>query len=524
MKVLITDPIAADGVEMLKSKVAVDEKIGIKPAELISIIDQYDALVVRSETKVTAEVIDAGTNLKVIGRAGVGVDNIDVDAATRRGIAVVNAPTSNNIAAAEHTIALMLSLARHIPIAHGSLKAGQWQRSKFVGVEVRNKTLGVIGLGKVGTEVAKRAQGLEMKVIAFDPFVAPDRARKLGIEMLGLDELLQQSDFVTVHTPLTQGTRGLITERELALMKPSARIINCARGGIVNEEALFKTLEDGKLSGAAIDVFSVEPAVDNILLKSDKVVVTPHLGASTAEAQVGVALDVAEQIIAVLNGQSAKYAVNVPLIPPETLSVLTPYMRLAELLGGLGTQLAEGQLGNIGVMYNGDIANYDTGLLKAGLIKGLLEPVSEEVVNLVNANVIANSRGLHIIEQKGTTCENYTSLVTLKITTSSGVSTVAGTVMRGEPHIVQVDGYWLDVVPSEPYLLFSHHRDRPGIIGAVGTLLGRADINISFMQLGRMRSRGPALMVLGLDEEIPEEQRKGILAIPDITTAKVVKL
>ncbi len=501
-----------------------DVKTGLTPEELIAIIGDYDALVVRSETKVTAAVIEAGRRLQVIGRAGVGVDNIDLEAATRRGIEVVNAPTGNTISAAEHTIALMLASARHIPQAHASLRAGQWRRAEFMGTEVRGKTLGVVGLGKVGTEVARRAQGMEMKIIGHDPFISPDHARNLGVELVSLEELLRRSDFITLHTPLTGSTRGLIGQRELELVKPTLRIINCARGGIVDEEALYEAVESGRMAGAAVDVFSQEPAKDNILFKSDRIIVTPHLAASTAEAQVGVAVDVAEQIAAVLRGEPARYAVNAPLIAPETYSVLGPYIGAAYQVGRLATQLAEGQMGTITISYEGDIATQDNTPLKAAVLRGLLEKISEEPVNIVNAELVARNRGLRISEQKRTECETYGNLITIKLSTSQGETVVAGTVMRGEVHIVLVNGYWIDVVPSGGYVLFSDHRDRPGLIGAVGNVTGKADINISSMQVGRIQPRGRALMVLGLDEPIPEAVRQQLLAIPDIYTAKVVAL
>lgn len=524
MKILVADPIAEEGVNLLRGAAEVDVRIGLKPEELIAVIGDYQALAVRSETKVTAAVIEAGKQLQVIGRAGVGVDNIDVEAATRRGIVVVNAPSGNIIAAAEHTVALMLALARHIPQAHTSLKGGQWQRSRFMGIDVSKKILGIVGLGRVGSEVARRAQGLEMKVIAYDPFVSAEHAQAQGVELTSLEDLLKRSDFISVHTPLTEATKGMIGAKELALVKPTGRIINCARGGVVDEQALYEAVESGRLAGAAVDVFSQEPATDNILLKSDRIVVTPHLGASTAEAQVNVAIDVAEEIMAVLRGASTRYAVNLPLIAPEALTMLTPHMRLATFLGSLATQLAEGQLSAITVEYSGEIAQYDTRPLTAAIIKGLLEPISDQPINLVNASFIARSRGLRITEQKGMESENYSNLITLRVYTSAGTTTAAGTTMRSEPHIVLVNGYWVDVPISEGHWLFSDHLDRPGLIGAVGTLLGKADINISCMYVGRLKPRGKALMILGLDEPIPEEQRQQILAIPDIYTARAVKL
>ena len=524
MKVLVTDPIAPEGVTLLRNHAEVDERVGVGHGELISIIGEYDALVVRSETQVNSEVIEAGQRLQVIGRAGVGLDNIDVEAATRRGIVLVNAPAGNITSTAEHTIALMLAMSRYLPQANAMLKSGLWRRSDFIGTEVRGKTLGIVGLGRVGSEVAKRAQGLEMRVIAHDPFVSPEYARNLRVELVSLDELLKTSDFITFHIPLTEQTKGLVGERQLAMVKPTVRLINCARGGIIDEEALYRAIEEGRVAGAAVDVFTEEPAGESVLLKSDKVIVTPHLAASTAEAQASVALDVAEQVIAVLDGKPARYAVNVPVIAPETASVVSPFLEVSSIVGRLVTQLAEGQLGTITIKYEGEIANFDTAALKAASLGGLLESISEERVNLVNANIIAQARGLKIIEQSATVCENYGNLVTVEVTTTEGITSAAGTLMRGEPHIVRVNDYWIDIVPTGGYWLFSDHLDRPGLIGAVGTITGNADINISSMQVARLVPRGQALMVLGLDEPIPEEHRQELLSIPGVYTAKVVKI
>ena len=521
---LVVDRIAQEGIEALRAHAEVDVELELDPGQFIARIGDYDALVVRSDTRVTREVIEAGARLQVIGRAGVGVDNIDVDAATRRGIVVVNAPAGNIIAAAEHTIALMLAMARHIPQANAILRLGEWRRHEFMGIEVRNKTLGIIGLGNVGSEVARRAKGLEMRLLAHDPYVSVEYARTLGVELVSLDQLLKESDFITLHTPLTGKTRGLIGARELAKVKPTVRFINCARGGVIDEEALFKAVDEGRVAGAAIDVFIEEPAKDSILFKSDRIIVTPHLAASTAEAQTTVALDVAEQVVAVLKGEPARYAVNIPLMSPETLSFIGPFLGVAANIGRLLTQLAEGQMSTIAIRYEGELANHDTAALKAAILGGILDAVSEERVNLVNANIIAQSRGLKITEQKDSVCETYGNLIAVEVATSVGTTTVAGTLMRGETHIVRVDNYWLDVVPSAGYILFSDHRDRPGLIGTVGTILGNADINISSMQVARLKPRGQALMVLGLDEPVGEEQRQQLLAIPDIYTVRLVKL
>jgi len=524
MKVLVTDSIAEDGLKRLREHAEVDVKLGLKPEELIAIIGDYEALAVRSQTRVTAEVISAGKKLQVIGRAGTGVDNIDIQAATQHGVIVVNAPTGNTISAAEHTIALMMALARHIPQANAALKSGAWKRSAFMGTEVRGKTLGIIGLGNVGSEVARRARGLEMKLLAYDPYISTDHASNLQVELVPLEELFRQSDFITLHTPLVPSTRGLIGERELGLVKPEARIINTARGELIDEKALVKALEEKRLAGAAIDVFPSEPTTESALFEYDNVIVTPHLGASTAEAQATAAVDIAEQIIDVFQGKPAKYAVNAPFIPVETLPILSPFMRLGATLGRLLNQLVEGQLNSIQISYEGEISNYDTNALKASVLQGIFESVSEERVNLVNANLVAAQRGLEVVEQEKAECENYSSLITIEATTSSGVTTVAGTVMRGEAHIVRVNQFWIDIVPTGGYFLFSDHRDRPGIIGAAGKITGEADINISYMYLGRLKPRGQALMILALDEPLPEEERRKILSIPDVQTAKVVKV
>jgi D-3-phosphoglycerate dehydrogenase len=489
-KILVADLIAEEGIEALRSGAMVDVKAGLKPEELVDVIGDYDALVVRSDTKISAEIINAGHKLQVIGRAGIGVDNINLDAATRRGIVVVNAPEGNVIATAEHTLSLLLALSRHIPQACTSLKSGEWNRKKFVGTELRNKTLGIVGLGRVGTEVVRMAKGLEMRLIAYDPFVSKERAEQLGVELVSREELLKRSDFITIHVPLTDATKGIIGGKELALVKPSVRFINTARGGLIDEKALYKAIEEGKVAGAAFDVFTEEPACDNILLKSDKVIATPHLAASTSEAQTTVAVDVAEQILTVLEGRPARYAVNMPLMAPETASVV----------------------------------DYDVTALKAAVLGGLLESVTEERVNLVNAGVIAQNRGLKVVEQKSARCENYTNLVSVEVTTDTGTTAVAGTLMRGETHIVRVNNYWIDIVPTGGYWLFSDHLDRPGLIGAVGMVAGDADINISSMQVGRLEPRGQALMLLALDREISEEVRQQLLAIPDVYTAKLVKL
>jgi D-3-phosphoglycerate dehydrogenase len=525
MKVLVTDSISEEGIAVLRDCAQVDIRSKLTPEELVSIIGGYEALMVRSQTRVTAEIIEAGKKLQVIARAGVGIDNVDIEAATRCGVVVVNAPTGNTVSAAEHAVALMLALARNIPQANAVLRTGVWRRSDFMGTELRGKTLGIIGLGNVGSEVARRAQAFEMRLLGVDPLVSVDYAKNLQVELVELERLLRESDFISLHLPLTSQTRGLLGARELALVKPSVRIINCARGGLIDEKALVSAINEKRVAGAAIDVFEKEPVTESILFGVDNIIVTPHLGASTTEAQVLAARDVAEQIVDIFAGRPARAAVNVPYIPSETLEALAPYMKLAPVLCKLIYRLAEGQAKSIHINYQGDIANYDTNPLKAAVIGGLLEGISEERVNLVNCNVIAARRGLTVIEEKEATCENYTSLLTVTVTTSSGAFTVAGTAMHGESHIVRVNDYWLDIVPAPgSYFLFSDHRDRPGFIGAVGKITGDADINISSMHLGRLKPRGQALLVLTLDEPLPEAQQQQILAFPDVYSVKLVEL
>lgn len=523
--VLVCDPIAADGIEALRAAGArVDVRTQLPPDELLRAVPEYDALIVRSETRITGDVIEAGRRLRVIGRAGVGVDNIDIATATRAGIVVVNAPQGNTISAAEHTIGLMLALARHIPQGHVSMQAGRWERARFVGTELRGKTLGVVGLGQVGSEVARRARGLEMRVIAHDPFVPEERARALGVELCEFDELLRQSDFISVHTTLTPTTKELIGERELRKVKPTARLINTARGGIIDERALLRAVEEGRVAGAAIDVFAVEPAVDNPLAGNERIIVTPHLGASTAEAQERVALDVAEQVASVLRGEPALYAVNAPFIAPETLAVVGPYIEVAEKAGAIATQLALGQLERIEFDFAGEIAQHDTTPLRAAAIRGLLSPITEENVTIVNANAIAESRGLRITEHKSPAADTYTNLVTVIVATSSGRTSVSTTRAPDAPHLVMIDEFRVDIPLTEGYLLVCDNQDKPGMIGRVGTLLGDFDINISSMDVGRAAPRDRACMVLGLDEPPSEAALETLRQVPDIYSARVVRL
>lgn len=524
MKVLVADPLAEEGMENLKAKTDVDVRTGLKPDELKAIIGDYDALIVRSETQVTRDVIKCGKKLQIIARAGVGLDNVDINAATEQGIMVVNAPTGNTVAAAEHTMALMLALARNVPQAHAQLKAGKWNRKEFTGVELRNKTLGIIGLGNVGSGVAVRSKNFDMRMISYDPFASEGYAATLGVTLVPLEQLYRESDFITLHLPLTPQTKGMIGAKEFDMMKKGVRVINVARGGLIDEEALVKAIEDGKVAGAAIDVFQVEPCTDSILFRNDKIIVTPHLGASTREAQINVCVDVVEQIIDVLNGKPARYAVNVPQIPAELLQILRPYMNVAEVVGRMVGQLMSGQLKSIKIKYSGEIAQYDTSALKAAILSGLLDTVSEEHVTLVNASMLAQQRGLKISEQKETEVQNYASLISMEVVAGGGNVAVAGTVLRDETHIVRINQFWLDIVPGGGYFMLCYHRDKPGMIGAVGTVTGKSNVNISSMQVARLQKRGEALMILSLDEPVSDEDIKRIQSLPDISSVKLVKL
>ncbi|MFO8144102.1 MAG: phosphoglycerate dehydrogenase [Dehalococcoidales bacterium] len=524
MKILVTDPIARAGLDILRQHAGVDERPGIGADELEAIIPGYEALIVRSQTRVTAPVIEAGSRLRVIGRAGVGVDNIDVEAATRRGILVVNSPEGNIVSTAEHTIAMMLALARRILPAHIRLHSGVWDRS-LKGVEIRNKTLGIIGLGRVGVEVVEMARGLRMNVIAYDPMVAGSRADQLGVDLVEMEGLLSESDFVTVHVPLNSTTRNMIGREQLGMMKPSAMIINCARGGIIDEVALYEALEEGVLMGAAVDVFSEEPACDNILLKSERVITTPHLAASAVEAEASASTDIAEQVADILEGQLARSPVNAPVISSEAMAVLGPYLQVGITIGRIAVQLVEGLLKSITIRYQGDIAGEDTNPIKVAVLTGLLESLTEEKVNIVNADIIARGRGLRVSEEKDTTCENYANMLTVELETRDGSTVVAGSSLRGRTHLVRVNDYWLEIEPTGYYMLFTEHEDRPGMIGAMGTIVGDADVNISQMQVSRgIRRGGEAMMVLCLDDPVPEECYRRILAIPHMYRALIVKL
>ncbi|MBN1152633.1 MAG: phosphoglycerate dehydrogenase [Dehalococcoidia bacterium] len=520
MKVLVADLIAEEGIARLRQCASVDVNTGLSVDELRHQIGEYDALVVRSQTQVTADIIEHGGRLKVIGRAGVGVDNIDVDAATRLGIVVVNAPSGNTVSAAEHTMALMLALARNVPQADVETRKGSWARAKLTGTELRGKTLGIVGLGNIGSQVALRAQSFEMRTIAYDPFIPADYARSFKVSLVTLQELLMQADFITLHIPLSAATKNLIGTAELETVKPTARIINCARGGVVDEAAVAAALHEGRLAGAAFDVFAEEPPAHSPLLTAPHSVLTPHLGASTVEAQTNVAVDVADQVIAVLEGTMAKYAVNAPHASPE----LYPYVRMSMTVGSFAGQLMDGQIERVNVCYAGDLQQASCDPLKAGVISGILQHATEERVNLVNAEFIARQRGLRIAEETSPDCGAYGNLLTVSLETDKGSTTVSGTVRDGITRIVRINDFFMDISLTEEHFLICDHTDGPGLVGAIGTVLGQASINISSMHLSRLAPRGKALFVMALDEPLGEAQKNVILAIPNIHVVRTVNL
>jgi D-3-phosphoglycerate dehydrogenase len=505
-KVLVSDPISDMGIQMLydAADVEVVKQSGLSEDELIAIIGEYDALLVRSQTKVTEKIMNAGTKLKVIGRAGVGVDNIDLEAATKRGIIVINAPDGNTIATCELTFAMMMSTARMIPQAYKKTVGGEWDR-KFIGVELRNKTLGILGMGRIGSEVAKRAKVFGMEVIGYDPFLTEERAEKIGVKLGTVNEIVAKADFITVHTPLTPETRHLISKPQFEIMKPGMRLINCARGGIIDEMAMVEAIDQGIVAGAAFDVFEVEPPQkDHPFLNNPKVIVTPHLGASTIEAQENVAIDVSEEVLHILRNEPFKNAVNLPPVPANVLNKLQPYFGLGEKIGSILGQIAQGAVYEIVVNYAGELVDVDTSQLTRYIVKGVFENQLESI-NIVNAMHLAKSRDVNIVVQTSNTAKSFTNLVTVTVKTKQEEKTLAGTLLAGYgERIVRIDQYPVDFA-AEGNLLLISHNDKPGIIGRVGTLLGSNNVNIATMQVGRKVIGGSAIMVLTIDKSAPAE-------------------
>lgn len=526
MKILVSDSLSKQGVEILqKAGLTVDVKTKMPKDELLREIKAYEGLIVRSATKVTAEVIAAADKLRIIGRAGSGLDNVDTMAATKRGIVVMNTPGGNTVTTAEHTFAMIFALARKIPQATVSMKAGKWEKEKFMGVELYNKTLGIVGMGQIGSHLAKLAQGVMMNVIAYDPYLAEERARKMGIEIMGLPELFRRADIISVHTPLTAETQNIINRATIATMKDGVRIINCARGGIINEQDLYEALKRGKVAGAAFDVFEEEPVKPtHPLLTLENFICTPHIGASTTEAQENVAVGIAEQIVDYLTRGIARGAVNIPSVPAEMLPRLQPYITLAEKLGALHSQLYEGGIERVTIEYKGEVAGVNVAPLTIAVLKGLLTPILEETINYVNAPVVARERGIEVKEVKSSDAGDFTSLVTIQVEAEKKTSRIAGALYgRRDPRIVQLDNFRVEIVP-EGHMLFILNYDRPGVIGQVGHILGEHQINIARMQCSREEKGGQALLIVGVDAPLPTEVLRAITVAKNIISVKLVRL
>lgn len=522
-RVLISDALNDQAVEIFKVRgVDVDVKTGLTPEELQKIIGDYDGLAVRSSTKVKQDIIDRATKLKVVGRAGIGVDNIDVPAATAKGVVVMNTPFGNSITTAEHAIAMMFALAREIPQAHQSTAAGKWEKSRFMGVELTGKILGVIGCGNIGAIVADRAVGLKMRVLAFDPFLSDERAQDLGVQKVDLEAVLLKSDFITVHTPLNDKTRGLLNKDAIAKMKKGVRLINCARGGIIDEDALYDALKSGHVAGAALDVFAVEPATDNKLFTLDNVVCTPHLGAATTEAQENVAIQVAEQMADFLTTGAITNALNMPSLTAEDAIRLNPYITLAEQLGSLAGQITENGLQEIEIAYEGEIAELNVKPLTSIILKAILSPLLDSV-NVVNAPIVAKERNIKVTEAKANDAGDYHTLIRVTVKTDQQTRSIAGSLFGGrKPRLVNLEGVTLEVAMS-PHMLFVRNNDKPGFIGRLGTVIGQAGVNIASFDLGRKDGTDRALALISLDESAPQSLIDSIAQLPDIVQVKALQ-
>ena len=525
MKVLISDNLSPVGVEILKKAgLEVDARSKTAQEEIEKIIGEYDALIIRSATKVTAVLLEKATKLKVVGRAGSGLDNVDIPAATKKGVVVMNTPGGNTVTTAEHTVGMIFASARMIPQAYASLKAGKWEKKKFEGVELYDKTLGIIGLGAIGGVVANRAIGLGMKVLAYDPFISIEKAASLGIELADLPAIYRRSDFITIHTPKTKETANLINRNTIAQMKDSVRIINCARGGIVNEQDLYDALKSGKVAAAAFDVFEKEPPESHPLLTLDNFIATPHLGASTLEAQENVAVAVAEQVVDYLVAGTVRNAVNVPSVPADQLPTLSPYINLAERMGLFVGQLTEGGLTQVTVEYSGEVANLKQEPITLAALKGLLTPTLQENVNYVNAPLIAKDRGIDVKVSKSTGTAEYTSLVTLRIRAGGRDLSASGTLnSRKEPRIIQVDNFPMETVPDGAMLVLMNN-DKPGVIGGIGMILGQNGVNIARMQFGRETQGGLAMSVVSVDNVVSDDLMAKIKKLPNVLSVKLIKI
>lgn len=521
-KVLISDKLSPAAVQIFKDRgIETDVKVGLAPDELKAIIGNYDGLAIRSNTKVTADILAAATNLKVVGRAGIGVDNVDVPAATTRGIVVMNTPFGNSVTTAEHAVAMMFALARDIPQANASTHAGKWEKSKFMGVELTGKTLGIVGCGNIGAIVADRALGLRMKVVAYDPFLSADRAKDLGIEKVDLDTLFSRSDFITLHTPLTEATKNVINAEAIAKMKKGVRIINCARGGLVVEDDLKAAIESGQVAGAALDVFKTEPAKENQLFGNEKVVCTPHLGASTSEAQENVALQVAEQMADYLLTGAVTNALNMPSVSAEDAPKLRPYMQLAGQMGSFAGQLTEHAITAVSIEYEGAVAGLNTKPLTAIILEGLLKPMVE-AVNMVNAPVLAKDRNINVSETKNEREGDYHTLIRVTVTTEKRSRSVAGTLFGGDkPRVVSIKGIPIEAELGK-HMLYVTNQDKPGFIGALGSLLGKHGVNIATFHLGRALAGGDAILLTQVDQPLTDTILEEVRALPQVVQAKAL--
>jgi D-3-phosphoglycerate dehydrogenase len=526
MKVLVSDPLSDVGIKIFEGTpgIEVDVITDLTPKELKGIIGQYNALVIRSATKVTAEILDAAHNLKVIGRAGIGLDNVDMPAASKRGIVVMNTPEGNTITAAEHTIAMIMALSRNIPQATASLKQGKWEKKKFQGQEVFNKTLGVIGVGRIGRLVAEMAKGMKMKVVVYDPYIKPDTIEKLDLEPVSFDELVQRSDYITIHTPSTDETINMINSKTIARMKRGAMLVNCARGNIVNQDDLYEALKTGHLAGAALDVFSEEPPGKIKLMTLTNFICTPHLAASTKEAQEKVAKDVSEQIVDYLLYGSVRNAVNVPSISPELITTLRPYAMLAERMGSFQTQLADGPLLEVEVNYFGKITEYDVTPLTTSMLKGVLTPILRDEVNFVNAPLIATERGIKVVESKTKTAEDYSNLITITVRTSAGKNIVSGTIFGNNlPRILRINDFYLEAIP-EGHNLLINNLDVPGVIGSIASTLGRQGVNIGRMQVGEEKEKKQNVIFLATDVSVSDETLDKLQGLENVFSVRRIEL
>ena len=524
-RVLVSDELASQGLEILERArgIEVDYRPGLSPGELLTAIADADGLVIRSGTKVTADVIAAGRKLRVIGRAGIGVDNVDVPAATARGIVVMNTPGGNNITTAEHAIALLISLARHIPQATASMKAGQWEKTRFMGTELYNRTLGVLGLGNIGRIVADRARGLGMKVIAHDPYLSEKQIPNLDVELVSFDALLERADAITVHVPRTKDTTGMLGKAAFAKARRGVLVVNAARGGIVDEAALLEALKSGQVAGAALDVFVTEPpAKDHPLVHHENVICTPHLGASTEQAQVNVGIAVAEQVRDYLQSEIVGNAVNMPSVPKELLARIRPYLVLGEKLGRFQGQLCKGAIDQIEIEYAGDAADLNVAPLTVAVLKGLLESVTDKV-NMVNAPSLAQQRGIKVIESKSSRTRDFASSISTRVTGCIDRTIVGALFHGGQPRIVRIDDFMLEAIPEGPTLLV-HNHDRPGVVGTVGTVLGETGFNISRMQLALVRERNEAAMIVNIDTAPDESVLERLRSLPHMISVQLVDL